>query len=99
MTERKTPWFRTDRHAGAEERVREAVRLIIDARRVLTMSEFEEFVRDNIADLGYHGFIGSIGQAMVNAATIEVGDLGNDPQYLERRSALKSNDNRGRRDG
>lgn len=62
---------RTDRQTRAEEMVREAIGLFIEARRELTLWEFEQFIRENITTLGYHGFIGSMGQAMVNAATTE----------------------------
>lgn len=64
-------WFRTSRHVEAEGKVREAIGLIATARETLTIWEFEEFVRENIATLGSHGFISSIGEALTKAATIE----------------------------
>jgi len=64
-------WFRTSRHGPAEEKVRQAIMLIAEARTILTIWEFEQFVRDNITSLGSHGFVASIGEAMIKGATIE----------------------------
>lgn len=65
-------WFRTDRHIKAEEQVRGAIRIIADARTVLTIWELEEFIRENVDDLGGRGFVGSIGKAMSDGATVDL---------------------------
>jgi hypothetical protein len=62
------PWLRTESDDDAEAMVREAFQRIADARTIMTIWQFEEFIRDNIAALGSRGFINSIGEAMVKAA-------------------------------
>lgn len=62
------PWLRTDRHQEAEDKVREAVRLIIEARTVLTLGEFHEFIRGNVRAFGGQGFLASMGKALLDAA-------------------------------
>ena len=57
----------------SEQQVKDAMRLIIEARRDMTIWEFECFIRDNARDLGGHGFLCSIGQAILNGATIDAG--------------------------
>jgi hypothetical protein len=65
MTE---PWFRTNRHQEAEDKVREAIRLIVEARTVLTLGEFHNFIRGNVRALGGQGFLASMGKALLDAA-------------------------------
>jgi hypothetical protein len=55
----------------AQEQVKQALRLISEARKELTIWEFERYIRENVRDLGSHGFLCSIGEAILKAATIQ----------------------------
>ncbi len=55
----------------AELKVKQAIKLLGEAREYLTAWAIEECIRENITELGGHGFINSIGSAMVKAATIK----------------------------
>ena len=56
---------------GPDQNIRDAIRLIGEARRSLTLMEFQHFIRNNVKELGGHGFLCSIGQAILDGATIE----------------------------
>jgi hypothetical protein len=53
----------------AEKKVAEAFRLIGEARRDLTILEFEHYIRRSLRELGSQGFVESIGRAITDAAT------------------------------
>lgn len=61
--------IRTAATERAEREIRQAFRLIGDARADLTIWEFEEFIRSNLADLGGRGYVASIGQAILHATS------------------------------
>ena len=56
----------------AEGKVRKAISLIGEARQELTIWEFEKFIRNNVRELGSSGFLCSIGQAILDGATVEI---------------------------
>lgn len=64
-----TDYFKTPRHDAAEARVIEAFSLIIAARNVMTIWEFERFIAEHIAGLGGAGFVRSIGDALIIATS------------------------------
>ena len=53
----------------------EAIRLIGEARRHMTIWEFEAFIHGNVRTLGGHGFLCSIGKAILDGATIDAGPV------------------------
>jgi hypothetical protein len=68
----KATWLRTARHGEAEDKIRQAFRLLGDARTVMTAYEFTEFVSQNLAQmpegLGGQGFVASIGEMITKGA-------------------------------
>jgi hypothetical protein len=61
--------------ARSEQCIREAINLITEARKHLTIWEFQTFIRDNVKELGSHGFLCSIGQAILEGATIDASSI------------------------
>ncbi len=53
------------------QHIKDAMRSIGEARRDLTLEEFEHFIRNNTTELGGRGFLCSIGKAILDGATIE----------------------------
>jgi hypothetical protein len=52
---------------SAEACIRGAFACFVDARKELTLWVFEEYVRENVQTLGGHGFVRSIGEAIIRA--------------------------------
>lgn len=68
-----------DEQIAAESNIRNAFGLFIEARRHLTIGEFQDAIGRQIVECGGHGFVASIGQAISaavsnqqNAATLDV---------------------------
>lgn len=66
-----TPWFRGPQQRAGENKVGNAFRAIVEARSLLTLHEFEEFIRANLDKLGSQSFVASIGLAIARAARAE----------------------------
>lgn len=54
-----------------DECIQQAIELIVEARRHLTIGEFEKYIKGHIRELGGSGFLCSIGQAILDGATID----------------------------
>lgn len=65
-------WHRTPKHDWAEQQVREAFRKLSDARTILTIWQLEQFVRDNVSELGSRGFVTSVAEAITKGATVDL---------------------------
>ena len=69
--------------AKAEKCVKDGILLIAEARRYLTIREFQDFIRDNEAQLGARGFLCSIGKAILDGATLDVTQSAKQPLTIE----------------
>ena len=65
---------------GPDQHIRQAIGHISEARKHLTIWEFEKFIRDHVRELGGHGFLCSIGEAILRAATIEADPSAKPPE-------------------
>lgn len=59
---------RDEQVSEATANIKEAFRRFTEARRHLTIWEFQDFIAKHLNDLGSQGFVASIGEAIVAAA-------------------------------